>query len=360
VRGFLYPPPALLPVLPLAVAEEAAARRWWFVISEILILAAALLVWRKLGGTAIAATAVVVVWSLTGTVAENLVLGQINPMLLFLITASMVAPVAAASRSSAWVGAAGAVKIWPGLLLVEPALRRRWQACWVGGAVAVALLAGSFGALTALWPPPYHPQGTGSWAGSPAFLNLSLPATALRLADPPSDWHEMPNSWVVGNQLEDVELSPQAAFLSLATAVLTLGGGLVLILGRVRRDTLRLPVSAALVALALAAAPVSWYHYRLLHLPGLAWLVFVLVTRRDLGGLALLACLAAVVTWSHLAWLPPVGIVVQPWFVLARGLVVPVLELVLAGWYLRAAADSLAASGGLQLKTENSKLKTRN
>jgi hypothetical protein len=345
VRGFLYPPPALLPVLPLAAWDEATARRSWFWISQLLLAAAAVSVWRWLGGGAPATLAVVLAWSLTGTVAENLVLGQINPVLLILVTAAMVAP-AAASRSAALVGAAGAIKIWPGLLLVEPLMRRRWRVCAAGCAVAAALLVGCTAALAVLRPPPFHPQATASWAGSPAFLNLSLPATALRLADAPVDWRRMPRSWLVGNRLEDVELSAPAAALSLMTALLTLGGGLLLIFRSVRPETPMLPVYATLIALALAAAPVSWYHYRLLHLPGLAWLTLVLVTRSDHRGLALLAAMVAVITWSHLAWLPPVGIAVEPWFILARGFLVPALELVLAAWYLRAA-------------TQNSKLKTQ-
>ncbi len=353
VRGFLYPPAALLPVLPLATRDEATARRWWFSISQLLLLAAAVAVWRRLGGGAQPAAVVVVVWSLTGTVAENLVLGQINPVLLILITAAMVAPVIATSRSAAFIGAAGAVKIWPALLLAAPLLQRKWRAFAVGCAVAAALLIGGGMTLTALRPPPYRPQGMGSWAGSPAFLNLSLPATALRLADPPDDWREIPQSWLVGNRLEDVELPAPAALLSLATALLTLGGGLFLIFRLVRPETPRLAIYAALIALALAAAPVSWYHYRLLHLPGLAWLALALLTRRDHRGLALLAALVAVVTWSHLAWLPPTGIAVAPVFVVVRGLLVPVLELVLAAWYLRAADHTPSATENLQLKTQN-------
>lgn len=353
VRGFLYPPPALLPVLPLATLDETAARRWWFSISQLLLLTSALAVWRKLGGGVLAATAVVVVWSLTGTVAENLVLGQINPILLILITAAMVAPVVAASRSTAFVGAAAAIKIWPGLLLAAPLLQRRWRAFRVGGAVAAALLVGGTTTLAVLRPPPYLPQGSGSWAGSPAFLSFSLPATVLRLADPPSDWREIPQSWLVGNRLEDVDLPVLAAILSLATALLTLGGGLFLIFRSVRPETPPIAIYAALIALALAAAPVSWYHYRLLHLPGLAWLALALLTRRDRWGLALLAALVAVVTWSHLAWLPPVGIAVDPPFVVVRGLLVPVLELVLAAWYLRIATDPYATTDLQKLRTQN-------
>ena len=340
VRGFLYPPPALLPVLPLASLDEVTARRWWFWVSQLLLLGSAFLVWRRLGGGAPAALAVALVWCLTGTVAENLVLGQINPVLLILLTAAMIAPAAAASRSAIWVGVAGAVKIWPGALLVEPLVQRRWRACLVGCAVAAALLVGGSAALAVLRPPPSLPQASGSWAGSPAFLNLSLPATALRLADAPAHRRKMPQSWLIGNRLEDVEVSPPSAALSLATALVVFGGGLFLMFRRVRPGTPPLPVYAALIALTLAAAPVAWYHYRLLHLPGLAWLTLVLMNRRDHRGLALLAAMVLVITWSHLAWMAPVGIAVDPWFVLARGLVVPALELVLAAWYLRAATQN--------------------
>lgn len=354
VRGFLYPPPALLPVLPLAAWDETTARRCWFWISQLLLSAAAVGVWRRLGGGAPAALAVVFAWSLTGTVAENLVLGQVNPVLLILITAAMIVPTAGAARSAALVGVAGAIKVWPGLLLVESLVRRRWRACAAGCTVAAALLVGCTAVLAVLRPPPHLPQATGSWAGSPAFLNLSLPATALRLADAPADWRRMPRSWLAGNRLEDVELSGPAVAFSLTVALLTLGGGLLLIFRSVGPETPRLPVYAALIALALAAAPVSWYHYRLLHLPGLAWLTLLLMNRRDHRGVAFLAVMVLVITWSHLAWMPPVGIAVAPWFVLSRGLTVPVLELLLAAWYLRAAADADETPDLQRPSTQNS------
>lgn len=149
----------------------------------------------------------------------------------------------------------------------------------------------------------------------------------------------MPRSWLEGNRLEDVELPPAAATVSLLTAVAALGAGVLVIVRMVGPGTARLPVMAALIALALAAAPVSWYHYRLLHLPGLAWLAHRLGGRRDIRGLVLLAVLVAVVSWSHVAWSAPAGLAAEPWFVLLRGALVPALELVMAAWYLREAAE---------------------
>ena len=339
VRGFLYPAPALLPVLPLAALDSSAARSAWFWLSHALLLLAAAALWRALGGGPGAAAAVLAAWALTGTVAENLVLGQVNPVLLLLVTLAMAAPAAAAPRAAMLVGAAAAIKIWPGLLLAEALLRRRWRAFAAGCAVAVLLVAGCTLALLISRPPPYRPAGTGSWAGTPAFLNLSLPATALRIVDPPHDWREMPRSWLEGNRLEDVELPPAAAAVSLLTAVAVLGAGGLVIVRMVGPGTARLPVMAALIALALAAAPVSWYHYRLLHLPGLAWLAHRLGGRRDIRGMVLLAALVAVVSWSHLAWAAPHGLGAAPWFILLRGALVPALELVMAAWYLREAAE---------------------
>jgi len=56
---------------------------------------------------------------------------------------------------------------------------------------------------------------------------------------------------------------------------------------------------AAAVSLALAASPISWYHYQLLQLPGLALLARRWADRpaRLLG----LAALAAGLTWTHRA-----------------------------------------------------------
>ena len=204
-----------------------------------------------------------------------------------------------------------------------------------GAACVAVLLIGSF-VWVMMGPRPHRPSGDGSWAGSPAFLNLSIPATVLRLMDRPDDWRVLPSSWSGGNSLEDVELSPAARLASLATAVALLGAGLFSVFRHGRYASV-LPIVAALIALALAAAPVSWYHYRLLHLPGFAWLAWELCTRGRHRKLFLLGILALVVTWSHLAWLEPVGWVVEPWLVLTRGVVVPVLELILAWWYLQVA-----------------------
>ena len=213
----------------------------------------------------------------------------------------------------------------------------------------------------ACWPccghrPPY-PQATGSWAGQPGvfeFLSAGHRTASCRsrpalARDAAVVVDRQPARRRRGRTIADC--------LSLAMALADVfGGGLFLIFRRVRPEMPPPPGVCGFDRPHPRGGPGAWYHYRLLHLPGLAWLTLVLMTRRDHRGLALLGGLVAVITWSHLAWLAPVGIAVEPWFVLARGLLVPVLELVLAAWYLRAATHILPKA----TRTHNSKLKTQN
>ena len=272
-----YPPlPALL-LLPLAGMSFEAARLAWFLIGHLCLLGAALLLVRPLGGDRAAVLAVGGAWLLGGTVQENLVLGQWNPVLLLLLALALWFDARRPAGAAGLLGLAAAIKIWPGLLLAADLLRRRRRALATGLAVAAGgvILPGL--AIAALAPPPHLPTHGAFWMGSPAPLNLSLPAAALRAtyrgADRPGA--AMPLDWEVGNNPAVLQLSPERRMLSLAVSLALLLAGLLLLAYRTGRRNFSLsgpPLLAALVALALVAAPIAWYHYQLLQLPGIAWL----------------------------------------------------------------------------------------
>ncbi|MFY9820318.1 MAG: glycosyltransferase family 87 protein [Thermoanaerobaculia bacterium] len=309
VKGFDYPPLTALLVLPVAGLPYPAARVVWLVTSWLCLVAAGFLLVRILGNDRTAVLAVAACWALGGTVAENLVLGQVNPLLLFLVVLAWwgmsrgrggVAAVA--------IGLATALKLWPAVLLI-PLAAWHWRRAVAGLGAALALVALSWLPFLGL-PPPHSPARADYWLGTPALLNFSLPAVALRLADPPVPGQILPLSWRNGNDPLTFRLAPrQGAFSAgLAGVLLALGAGLLLWAarrsGRGREG--ELPAMAAAVSLALLASPISWYHYQLLQLPGLALLARRWSDRPAARGWWLarllgLAALAAGLTWTHVA-----------------------------------------------------------
>ncbi len=79
VPGFDYPPLLAYLVGPFALLPLETPRLAWFLLSLLCLILAAWGVWRWLGADWAALVAVGGVWSLAGTVRENLVLGQVNP-----------------------------------------------------------------------------------------------------------------------------------------------------------------------------------------------------------------------------------------------------------------------------------------
>jgi hypothetical protein len=312
LKGFDYPPLTPLIVQPVAWLPYPEAREVWLVANWLCLAAAGFLLVRILGSDRTALLAVAALWALSGTVAENMVLGQVNPLLLFLVALAWwgmsrdrggVAAVA--------IGLATALKLWPGVLLIALAAFH-WRRAAAGFAAALAFVALSW--LPFLWlPAPHSPARADYWLGTPALLNFSIPAVALRLADPPTPGQTMPLSWRNGNDPLAFRLPPNQAVISaaLSGAILALGGCVLLWAARtgVRGGDGETPMLAALAAatsLALVASPISWYHYQLLQLPGLALLARRWADRpasrswwltRFLG----LATLAAGLTWTQVA-----------------------------------------------------------
>src|SRR4051794_18467944 len=182
-RGFDYPPLTPLIVVPVAWLPYPQARVVWLLVNWLCLTAAGGLLVRILGGDRGALLTVAALWALSGTVAENLVLGQVNPLLLFLLVLAWwgisrnrgsVAAVA--------IGLATALKLWPGVLLL--ALAPHWRR--VAGGLAAGL---GFFPLSPppplLPPPPPPPRPPGHFGRQPAPPHLSPPPAGPRAGRSP-------------------------------------------------------------------------------------------------------------------------------------------------------------------------------
>lgn len=295
VHNFDYPPLLALVALPLAPFALEDARWIWLGLSQLALLAAAGLTWRAAGGSGRAATFVVLLWCLGGTVQENLVLGQIHPLMMALLAGALVLAGRSsprdARRTGALIGVAAALKLWPGVLLGQLVLRRKGRAVVVGATTALLLVAGPLLLFAVTLPPPTLPASAGYWMGSPAPLNVSVPANVLRLVDRPDGGptDRMPHSWRWGDNPKALRLPADRARLSALVSLLCLAAGAWLLARALRRAppddprTDRLGL-AALTALALLASPISWYHYQLFQLPGLALLGSEIARSPEGGG----------------------------------------------------------------------------
>jgi hypothetical protein len=290
--AFSYPPLLAVLVLPLAPLPLGTARLLWFAASQVALLGAWWLTWRMLRSTPTALAASAIVWGLAGTVPENLVLGQVNPLLVLLLAAAgaLVAKRPAAAASA--IGIAAALKVWPGALLVVLALRRQWRALAAGVATMAVLSVVPAVIAAALVEGPMAVGEESVPMGTAAPLNVSLPALALRIADPPRDG-VMPAPWLEGSAPRGWEPLARRGWIAalvslgvLAVAVVALArsprsGGQP---PASRRDDEGAPAAAragvvpaarpldfaVMTAAALLASPVTWYHYHLCQFPAMA------------------------------------------------------------------------------------------
>jgi hypothetical protein len=306
-----YPPIVGYLFAPLAALPYVTAAWLWFAAQQVCLLFAAAWTWRALRARRGGTWAVALTWTAAGAIEPQLREGQINVVLLVLLCFVMWPPGRREGAAAAALGAAAAIKIWPGLLWAGDFLLRRWRRLalglvWCGALVALPL------ALMALSTEgPLRPQKT-AWLGTPAFLDLSLPAVVLRLRDPIVPGAALlPTMWVIGNQIDKLQLSraDERAAAVTAIAVLAVGLGLLYLRlrGASRGDTTSMtaPVAAALIALALLAAPISWPHHQVVQLPGTAALALELLRRRSHGLLILLAVAFLVPQWTYTVVMGP-------------------------------------------------------
>lgn len=276
----LYPPALAFLLTPLALTDYVTARRIWFWSSQAFLLLAAFLTWRALGHDRAAACCVACVWALGGAAWEGLALGQVGPLLVLLVALTYWRTGAA---QGAALAAGFSLKFIPGVVSIVPLLRRDWRAVTVLAAVAVVGVCVPSAFISHWKSGPVSPVRAGYWMGSSSVLNWSLPAVALRIADPPVSRVKLPPNWEFGNTTEGLHLSRGQQWLSagIAAGILLAGLGALVTACRGRLNGAQAPwAAAALISLGVAASPVSWHHYQILQYPGLALALCHSVRRR--------------------------------------------------------------------------------
>jgi hypothetical protein len=277
---YVYPPLLACALAPLAFFDYYTARWIWFVFAHLCFLAAAFLLWRRMGRNWTAAAVIALVWSAGWAAQDGFPTGQPDALLTLLI---VVACVGSGWVSGAAAGVGFAVKLIPGVLGILGPLRRNWRMLGAFAASAAVLMAAPWGVVCFLRG-PLKPANTDYLFGTPCVLSWSLPSVALRVLEPPGAREKLPNDWINGWDLPRLHLTPQQKAVSLAVAFVTLAAGLALLglrtRGRIDRDDVPL-AGTAVVALAMAASPIAWWHYQAMQYPGVALLLYASIQRRD-------------------------------------------------------------------------------
>ncbi len=252
-----YPP--LVPVIlaPLGLLPLAEARMVWLGLSLAALVAALVVIWRVAGGDGAASCAIAAVLALDGSALPNLALGQLHPLLLLLLALALLLHSARPRLAAAAVGLAAALKIWPGLLLLSWLPRLPWLPwrgspggndalrTWLSGALTWALLfILPWTVLVVATPPPHLPLAHGYWLGTPALLNFSAPAAALRASYGWEPGAALPDDWVAGVSAS-WSLTRERQCISVFASLLVLATGLALLLLRVRRERRKAPAHTA-------------------------------------------------------------------------------------------------------------------
>ncbi|HEX4573504.1 MAG TPA: glycosyltransferase family 87 protein, partial [Gemmatimonadales bacterium] len=137
--GVFWPPftiAALVPFALMARVSVALAQALWAVANVALLGWSLTRLAERAGWPPVVLAVLAVAQPLQGNFEhQNLLV-----VLLALVVAALDDLAAGREqRAGIWIGIATAVKLFPGLLLVYLAYRRRWRGCVTGGAVALAL-----------------------------------------------------------------------------------------------------------------------------------------------------------------------------------------------------------------------------
>ncbi|HEX4601328.1 MAG TPA: glycosyltransferase family 87 protein [Gemmatimonadales bacterium] len=243
--GVFWPPftiAALVPFALVARASLALAQGLWAVANVALLGWSLTRLARRAGWRPVVLAVLAVAQPLQGNFEHQNVL----VVLLALVVAALDDLAAGhEQRAGVWIGIATAVKLFPGLLLVYLAHRRRWRACATGAAVALAL---TWGAMLR-----YGPLGAGAAVGQ--WIELG------RAAERAQGFSFQPlGAWVLG-----LGGSPGAVWLVIAAV------GALVAVALARGPVAAEPVyDVGLVTLlSVLLSPVGHYYYHLLAIP--AW-----------------------------------------------------------------------------------------
>jgi len=185
--GYLYPPAFAVTLLPLTwIANDLAVRVWLFLI-QVAVLASVLIIYRTIGRPSRAELlALVAVLTTFFPLANTVLAGTMNSLLLLLITGAWAFWLRRRDvAGGVLLGAAAVFKLFPAALLPYLAWRRHWK--WLAAATVTGLVGVGLGlAVTSLDHNIYYfremlPHLA---AGTGYRENQSLAGVAARICDP--------------------------------------------------------------------------------------------------------------------------------------------------------------------------------
>jgi len=261
-----HPPASILLALPFARLDYADAHLAWNLATAPLFVLAVVLVLRELRvrlrpSSVFPATVLVIACH---PLSYQLLQGQLDFVLAFLVTAAWVADRRGRPGwAGAAVGAATAIKLYPGFLFVYFLFARRWRALATGAA--------AFLALNALAAGVFGPEAFRTYVGEvlPAVVgyrtdwrNVSLAGFWLRLFDPDE-----------ADRVAAVVRAPFAGHVIAAACRLAVAAVVAVVCVRVKSVAARDRAFALCLVGMLLVSPIAWTHYfLLLLLPlGLVW-----------------------------------------------------------------------------------------
>lgn len=307
VYDFDYPPLLAFLLVPIVDADLHNLNWFWFCGNLATLITAAAVFWARFHKSPEGAVAVAIVWGMLAATPQSLALGQLNPLLLFLVVLWWPGTGKDSAARGIPLGLACALKLWPTSLLIVDIYRRSWRAVFAAGLLFVVLLTIPSIAISYFLLGPTGPGSAWYWLGTPSLFNLSYTGWLLRLSELPNVGEPLPQSWVVGNTPSGLAAAGfQAGSSAKAGFVLVSLSLFVMLLLLIRRrlcqiSPVRLP--ALMISATLAVAPLVWAHYYMLNYPALSLLLADALKRRRKGRILCLLLLAVFLTW-----LPTMGI----------------------------------------------------
>lgn len=290
--AYFYPPVFAFLTAPFGLTDYVTARWIWFAVSQVFLLSAAWLLWRASGRSRIALCSIAVVWAFGGAAQESLNVGQIGPVLVFLVALALSQR---ERLQEVVVGIGFVLKYIPGVLAVALILNRRRALVTLACVVVLGTIL-PWAVLFWAFPGAKTPTVANYWMGTPDMFSWSIPSLLLRLLDPLTPGASLPQNWLFGHEAAELHLAPALRWISVSAAIVTLAAGIgaLLLVCRGRLSSQQVPwAMVGLVSLSLIAAPVCWTHYQILQYPGVALLLADSIRRRAWGMLAaVIACFA--------------------------------------------------------------------
>jgi hypothetical protein len=295
-----HPPTAVLLALPLAVLDYPEATLVWNLVSLGALAVSLRLVARELR-VPVSAWSLVPLTTLLllcNPLRQQVNQGQFNLLLLLLLASTWAADRAGKGTwAGIWLGAATAVKLFPGFLLLYFAVRRQGKVL-VSAALTTAALTGLTAAVLGVEAYrgyveealPRMEAIRGEWS------NASLPGLWTKLFDPATG---------------RTRVTPLRRSPALARTATALSGAIVLIVVAVRARRARTRTEqdwafGLAVTGMLLVSPVTWDHYFLLLLLPVALLWLGLpssnLARATLLGVVGVLCMHPGLLWD--AWIP--------------------------------------------------------